>query len=271
MPELPEVETTLNGIRPYILHSPVRDVLIRNHSLRWPIDANLPDILRTQSLNALSRRGKYLLLHFNSGIVLWHLGMSGSLRILQKNAAPRPHDHVDVLFANGNILRYHDPRRFGAVIWTQEAITSHKLLVKLGPEPLSEDFNAEYLFARSRKIKQAVKSWIMDSHVVVGVGNIYANESLFRAGIHPLKAAGKISRPAFERLTDEIKNVLTYAIHRGGTTLRDFVGGDGKPGYFAQELKVYGRAGEACTVCTKALTEKRVGQRSTVYCTHCQR
>lgn len=271
MPELPEVETTLRGISPHILNSAVKQVLVRNHSLRWPIDPNLGKFLLGQTLSALTRRGKYLLLHFQSGTVLWHLGMSGSLRIIPKDQTPRLHDHVDVVFNNGNILRYHDPRRFGAVIWTQEPPEEHKLLANLGPEPLSDLFNAELLFKRSRHIKQAVKSWIMDSHVVVGVGNIYANESLFRAGIHPLKAAGKISRPTYEKLATEIKIVLANAIQRGGTTLRDFVGGDGEPGYFAQELLVYGRGGEACKTCDKKLTEKRVGQRSTVYCTHCQR
>lgn len=271
MPELPEVETTCRGIAPHIEKQSVKKVSIRNAKLRWPIDSNLSKILRNKTLNNITRRGKYLLLHFDHGVVLWHLGMSGSLRIITSGEKPKTHDHVDMLFANGNVLRFHDPRRFGSVLWTQEAPEEHKLLSHLGPEPLSDDFHINYLYERSRKIQQAVKTWVMDSKVVVGVGNIYANEALFNAGIHPLKSASKISRPKFQRLTEEIKNVLYYAIQRGGTTLRDFVGGDGKPGYFAQELNVYGRAGEPCVKCGKSLTEKRLGQRSTVYCTYCQK
>ncbi|WP_086934771.1 bifunctional DNA-formamidopyrimidine glycosylase/DNA-(apurinic or apyrimidinic site) lyase [Agarilytica rhodophyticola] len=271
MPELPEVETTCRGIAPHIEQQSVKKVTIRNASLRWPVDEKLPKILRNKTLNHISRRGKYLLLHFDHGAVLWHLGMSGSLRIIKENEKPKLHDHVDVQFNNGNILRFHDPRRFGSVIWTEESLEEHKLLHHLGPEPLSDNFHDDYLYERSRKIQQAVKTWIMDSKVVVGVGNIYANEALFKAGIHPLKSASKISRPKYKRLTEEIKSILHYAIQRGGTTLRDFVGGDGKPGYFAQELNVYGRGGEPCVTCKKPLTEKRLGQRSTVYCTHCQK
>ncbi len=271
MPELPEVETTMRGIAPHITQQKVKKTLIRNASLRWPIDPNLPEIIAGKKLQSISRRGKYLLLRFNHGTILWHLGMSGSLRIATTKEPARDHDHVDILFSNGNILRFHDPRRFGSVIWTNDYPDQHKLLRHLGPEPLQSEFTGDYLYEKSRKSSRQVKTWIMDSKIVVGVGNIYANESLFNASIHPLKPANKISHRKYGELTDEIKRVLDYAIQRGGTTLRDFVGGDGKPGYFAQELSVYGRGGEPCTKCGKLLTEKRVGQRTTVYCTQCQK
>lgn len=270
MPELPEVETTRRGISPHIVGKKVKNIIVRNGRLRWPVDDNLPSLLHAKVLREISRRGKYLLLHFDHGTLLWHLGMSGSLRIVTAKEPLAPHDHIDIEFSNKKILRFHDPRRFGAVVWTEEEPEQHKLLHHLGPEPLHKEFSAEYCFNKSRKIKQAVKTWIMDSKVVVGVGNIYANESLFRAGIHPLKSAGKVSQANYITLEKEIKLVLRTAIKRGGTTLRDFVGGDGKPGYFAQELNVYGRGGEPCLKCGKALLEKRVGQRSTVYCNRCQ-
>lgn len=271
MPELPEVETTMRGIAPHITQQKIKETIIRNPSFRWPIDKNLPKILHRRKLQSISRRGKYLLLYFNHGTVLWHLGMSGSLKIAKTNDPIRPHDHVDIVFSNDNILRFHDPRRFGAVVWTDEQPENHKLLADLGPEPLITEFTGEYLYDKSRKTGRPIKTWIMDSKVVVGVGNIYANESLFNAAIHPLKPANTVSRRDYEVLVGEIKSVLSDAIKRGGTTLRDFVGGDGKPGYFAQELSVYGRGGEACLKCAKPLTEKRLGQRTTVYCTQCQR
>lgn len=271
MPELPEVETTCRGIHPHIIQRRVKKVTVRNPSLRWPVEPQLPKLLSGKTLLSLTRRGKYLIFDFGNRFVLWHLGMSGSLRIVKPNEAIKTHDHVDIHFDNNNILRYHDPRRFGAVVYTTEPPLDHKLLSDLGPEPLSENFTAEHLFQRSRKIQQPVKSWIMNSKVVVGVGNIYANESLFNAGIHPLSPAKKISRQRYDIFYQEIVNVLSNAIQRGGTTLRDFVGGDGKPGYFAQELHVYGRGGHPCTTCGKPLTEKVVAQRATVYCTNCQK
>ncbi len=271
MPELPEVETTRRGISPHIVGKKVKAINIRNGRLRWPVEPSLPQLLTNAKLKNITRRGKYLILEFPQGHLLWHLGMSGSLRICKKSEPPKLHDHIDVSFSNGNILRFHDPRRFGAVIWTEDIVSEHKLISHLGPEPLSSEFTGEYCFRKSRKIKQAIKTWIMDSKVVVGVGNIYANESLFNAGIHPLKPASKVSRAKYVLLCDEIKDVLSKAIEQGGTTLRDFVGGDGKPGYFAQQLNVYGRAGEPCNNCGKALLEKRLGQRSTVYCTNCQK
>lgn len=272
MPELPEVETTLQGITPHTAGKKVKQVTVRNRSLRWPITPNIEKHLTDKKLIAISRRGKYLIFDFgNSEYVLWHLGMSGSLRIVNKSEPVGKHDHVDVVFSNNKILRYCDPRRFGAMLYTHAPFGEHKLIAHLGPEPLTEAFSGEYLFSKSRKKTQGVKTWVMNSQLVVGVGNIYANEALFNAGIHPLKKAGKLTQVQCDRLCSEIKAVLSYAIKRGGTTLKDFVGGDGKPGYFAQELNVYGRGNQACNKCSKTLLEKKVTGRSTVYCTVCQK
>lgn len=271
MPELPEVETSRRGIAPHIEGRKVERVTVRDARLRWPVPSNLPALIEGQELLEVARRGKYLLLRFASGSVLMHLGMSGNVRIVSSKVKLLKHDHVDIAFAGGKILRLNDPRRFGAVLWTSEPVEVHPLISHLGPEPLSEDFTAELLYQRSRKRTQAVKTFIMDSRIVVGVGNIYANEALFKAGIRPTKPAGKVSRAAYAVLFDEIRQVLSKAIKQGGTTLRDFVGGDGKPGYFKQELTVYGRGGEPCVVCEKPLKEVRLGQRSTVYCTDCQK
>jgi len=269
MPELPEVETTRRGVYPYAKGKTVSALTIRNASLRWPVPAYLPKLIKGKKVDEIRRRGKYLLFDFKHGSLIVHLGMSGSLRVCQRDDPISKHDHID-LHVNEHILRFNDPRRFGCFLWADDA-ESHSLLCKLGPEPLEDAFSAELLFNKSRKRSQSIKTFIMDSHTVVGVGNIYANEALFHARIHPLKAAGKVTKAQYERLTDEIKRVLRAAIERGGTTLRDFVGGDGKPGYFAQELSVYGKAGKPCPSCGKALTEKRLGQRSTVYCTRCQK
>lgn len=270
MPELPEVETTKRGISPHIVGKEVTDVVIRQPSLRWPIPEDFASQLLGRKLINISRRGKYLLFEFKHGTALGHLGMSGSMRIVDKNEVAAKHDHVDIIFGK-LALRYHDPRRFGAILWTDANVDEHELIHHLGPEPLSEAFYQDYLFERSRKRSQAIKTFIMDSRIVVGVGNIYANEALFKAGIQPLKAAGKVSKAKYALLTQEIKLVLANAIERGGTTLRDFVGGDGKPGYFAQELSVYGRGGLPCVNCNKPLTEKKLGQRATVYCVNCQK
>jgi len=271
MPELPEVETSRRGIAPHIEGRKVKHVIVRDTRLRWPIPSDLALRLEGEKLLGVTRRGKYLLLQFPLGYVLMHLGMSGNVRIVGSKEAAVKHDHVDIVFSGDKILRLNDPRRFGAVLWTSEAVSEHELIRHLGPEPLSEDFTLVGLYKRSRKRKQAVKTLIMDSRVVVGVGNIYANEALFKAGIRPSKAAGLVSKAAYERLYNEIREVLRRAIEQGGTTLKDFVGGDGKPGYFKQELLVYGRGGKPCTVCKKPLKEIRLGQRSTVYCTSCQR
>jgi len=244
--------------------------------LRWPIPADLPQLLSGQRIEQIERRGKYLLLPFREagraqGTLLLHLGMSGSLRIVAAGSAAAKHDHLDIEVDSGQALRLHDPRRFGAALWQPGAAGEHELLADLGPEPLTEAFDGRYLWERARGRSAPVKTFLMDSHIVVGVGNIYANEALFSAGIRPDRAAGRIALARYERLVDEIKRVLARSIKQGGTTLRDFVGGDGKPGYFQQQLLVYGRGGEPCRQCGAVLIDVRIGQRSTVYCPHCQR
>lgn len=271
MPELPEVETTRSGIEPHIKNRRVSKVILRRKSLRWPITPALSKDLPGETFQSVSRRGKYLLLATHKGTLLIHLGMSGSLRIVDFNRPAAKHDHVDIVLANNKVLRYTDPRRFGCLLWETESIESHPLLASLGPEPLSEDFNTDYLFKKSRARNVPIKTFIMDSKVVVGVGNIYANESLFLAGINPKRSAGKISKKRFQTLLRCIQQVLQRAIDVGGTTLRDFTGSDGEPGYFAQSLHVYGRKGEPCHACKATLKEIRQGQRSTVYCPRCQR
>tara|TARA_R110002049_G_scaffold252264_1_gene426974 strand:+ start:107997 stop:108809 length:813 start_codon:yes stop_codon:yes gene_type:complete len=270
MPELPEVETTRRGIEPHINGQTVLSVITRTKKLRWPIPGNLNKKLSDQVITSVNRRGKYLLLNSNPGTLIIHLGMSGSLRITDAAATAQKHDHVDIVFKN-NILRLRDPRRFGAVLWTSRDPLSHKLLMSLGPEPLEEEFNAQYLYNTSRNRRVSVKEFIMNSHVVVGVGNIYATEALFASRIHPLRAAGKISLPRYELLVNAIKLILSKAIQRGGTTLRDFTREDGKPGYFQQELHVYGRSSQPCSVCSHILRSVKQGQRTTTYCTQCQR
>ncbi len=271
MPELPEVETTRRGIAPHIKGKKVSDVIVRHHQLRWPIPRGLKKTLVGHTIHSVSRRAKYLLLGFDHGTLILHLGMSGSLRIIKANSPAEKHDHLDIAFANSKTLRLTDPRRFGAVLWTRDHPEEHELLAHLGPEPLSEAFDNEHLYQLSRKRKSSIKQFIMNGKVVVGVGNIYASESLFLAGISPKSVAGKVSKARMEKLTAAIKQVLAAAIEQGGTTLRDFVGGDGKPGYFAQQLNVYGREGEPCRVCGKGIKQIVQGQRSTFYCPHCQR
>ena len=271
MPELPEVETTLRGISAHVLNSAIIRVNINNPRLRWPVPDDLNQQLQQQFFTSIRRRAKYLLLNCSSGTLIIHLGMSGSLRLESPDTPFDKHDHVELCFANGKALRLKDPRRFGAVLWTTDAPEQHPLLSHLGPEPLSEDFNGALLYRQSRHKKQAIKNFIMDSTVVVGIGNIYANEALFASGIHPARAAGKISQKRYRQLCAEIKRVLAQAIEQGGTTLKDFIGGDGKPGYFKQELLVYGRKGLPCPQCGKPLKEIRLGNRSTVFCSHCQR
>lgn len=270
MPELPEVETTRRGVEPWSVGQQVVRVEVREPRLRWPVPADLPAQLQGQSIAAVERRAKYLLFHTAGGSLLMHLGMSGSLRVIRDASPARRHDHVDIVLASGDRLRFNDPRRFGCILWLPPG-ESHPLLQHLGPEPLLEAFSGELLYRRSRGRRSAVKSFIMDAHTVVGIGNIYANEALFLAGIHPQRAAGRVSLARYERLATEIKQVLTSAISQGGTTLRDFVGGDGKPGYFAQQLFVYGRSGQPCKRCNAPLRESRLGQRTTVYCMACQR
>lgn len=270
MPELPEVETTRRGIAPHLVGQRVSLVIVRERRLRWPIPEDLDVRLSGQRIEAVERRAKYLLIRFEAGTLIAHLGMSGSLRLVEGALPPAKHEHVDLLLESGQALRYTDPRRFGALLWSDDPL-NHVLLASLGPEPLSEAFDGERLFQLSRGRSMAVKPFIMDNAVVVGVGNIYASEALFAAGIDPRRPAGGISRARYLKLADEIKRILALAIERGGTTLRDFVGGDGKPGYFQQELFVYGRGGEFCKHCGTTLREVRLGQRASVYCSRCQR
>ncbi len=274
MPELPEVETTRLGLIPLLNHS-VAQVTIRNASLRWPIPADLPIILAGQTLQRLTRRAKYILAHFDHGILLLHLGMSGRICLLAEYEPPQKHDHFDLLFTSGQVLRLRDPRRFGAVLWVTGAEAKHPLLDTLGPEPLEDAFNAGYLHQQLAKKKVAIKLAIMDSHLVVGVGNIYASESLFRARIHPETPSNKLSFTQCTALVHEIKATLSDALKAGGSSLRDFFGADGNPGYFQQQYFVYGRAseksGQPCRICGKPVVIIRQGQRSTFYCEHCQR
>lgn len=272
MPELPEVETSRRGIEPHILNKKIKDVVIRQYKLRWSIPKSLPDNINGQKLLKVARRGKYLLLHFNhAGTVIIHLGMSGSLRICTPSTPVGKHDHIDFVFSNRKVLRLTDPRKFGCVLWTQQAIGEHKLLSKLGPEPLNDEFDVDYLYSQSRKRRCSIKAFIMNSHVVVGVGNIYASESLFMAGINPLRKAGSLSRPRCEKLVIAIKQILEAAIKQGGTTLRDFTREDGQPGYFAQQLQVYGHTNEACPECGKLIKQISQQNRTTFYCTTCQK
>jgi formamidopyrimidine-DNA glycosylase len=270
MPELPEVETTRRGIEPYLVQQTIAEIIIRDHRLRWPIDLTLPKYLPGQTIQQISRRGKYLLLHCTDGVLIIHLGMSGNLRILKNHSAADKHDHVDIILTNGICLRFNDPRRFGCVLWTDTNPLLHPLLKNLGPEPLTKSFNSNYLYQNSRDRSAAIKLFIMDAKIVVGVGNIYANEALFQAGIHPKKAAKKIHKESYEKLTQTIKHVLKAAIKQGGTTLRNFITSDGQPGYFKQHLQVYDRGGLPCLQCQTKLREIRLGQRATVYCPKCQ-
>lgn len=271
MPELPEVETTRIGIAAHVLAETIERVEVRERRLRWPVPKNLGRKLEGQTVRKLTRRGKYLVFHTDHGCMLLHLGMSGSLRILTEDLAPARHDHVDFVFASGLCMRFRDPRRFGSIHWTDSDPEKHPLLCHLGPEPLSDSLNGNYLYHKSRGRTQGIKTFLMDSRIVVGIGNIYANESLFVAGIHPKRKAGNISHARYEKLADAIKQVLQMALAKGGTTLRDFINGNGEPGYFRLELKVYDRAGLPCTTCNTPIRESRLGQRSSFYCTQCQR
>jgi formamidopyrimidine-DNA glycosylase len=271
MPELPEVETTLRGLEPHLLGQRICGVAIRHPQLRWPIPLNLQKILHGQTIHSVSRRAKYLLVEFGHGTLILHLGMSGSLRILPADTPAEKHDHFDLLLANGQLMRLRDPRRFGAVLWHEGDVAQHPLLDKLGPEPLQEYFDVDHLCRVTRHRNAAIKLLIMDNHIVVGVGNIYANEALFRAGIRPQLAAGKLSKPRCARLVQTIRETLTEAIALGGSSLRDFVNSDGKPGYFQQHYWVYGRAGEPCHACGTSIKQIRQGQRSSFYCPVCQR
>jgi formamidopyrimidine-DNA glycosylase len=270
MPELPEVETTRRGLAPHLLGRRVAGVTLRRPDLRWPIPPEIAALLPGEPIIDIRRRAKYLLLDTAPGSALLHLGMSGSLRVLPASTPVNAHDHVDIALDSGAVLRFNDPRRFGCLLW-QPAGSTHELLQLLGPEPLGGDFDGDYLFERSRGRSASIKTFLMDQAIVVGVGNIYAAESLFRAGIAPARQAGRVSRERYGRLAEAVKNILDHAIRRGGTTLRDFISPDGAPGYFEQELFVYGREGEACRKCGRRLLGSRLGNRATAWCANCQR
>ncbi|HMB57115.1 MAG TPA: bifunctional DNA-formamidopyrimidine glycosylase/DNA-(apurinic or apyrimidinic site) lyase [Arenimonas sp.] len=270
MPELPEVETTRRGLMPHLTQRRITAVTLRRPDLRWPIPAEVRELLPGEKILAVRRRAKYLLLDTHAGSALLHLGMSGVLRILPADSAIGAHDHVDIALDSGRVLRFTDPRRFGCLLW-QATGETHDLLRDLGPEPLSDDFDGEYLFALSRGRKAPVKTFVIDQGIVVGVGNIYVAESLFRAGIAPTRAAGTISRERYAKLAAAVKDILTHAIERGGTTLRDFLNADGAPGYFEQELFVYGREGEPCKVCGRRIRDTRIGGRASAWCGRCQK
>ena len=270
MPELPEVETTRRGIAPHVEGHFVTRVILRRANLRWPIPDEISHVFAGQRIQQVARRAKYLLLHTQPGAALIHLGMSGSLRVLDGSMPVRAHDHVDIELDDGRLLRFNDPRRFGCLLW-QPAGTVHELLQALGPEPLDDDFDGDYLFARSRGRTAPVKALLMDQRIVVGVGNIYVAEALFAAGVRPQRMAGKITRKEAHALVAAIRRILAHAIDRGGTTLRDFLKPDGEPGYFEQELFVYGREGEACKRCATPVSVRRDAQRSSFFCRVCQR
>jgi len=270
MPELPEVETTKRGISPHIINKPICDVILRHTQLRWPIPQDLLLHIKNENVISLDRRAKYILINFSTGTLLIHLGMSGNLRICPLGSTPQKHDHADFIFPDC-LLRFTDPRRFGAILWLGLQPESSTLLNKLGPEPLSNEFDSLYLYTLARGRKIPVKQFIMDQKVVTGVGNIYATEALFMVGINPTRRAGNISQQRYQLLVDAIKDILQRAILQGGTTLKDFVGGDGKPGYFQQTLHVYGKAGEKCPNCETLLKTVKLGARTTVYCPNCQK
>lgn len=273
MPELPEVETTRRGIATACDNATIAAITLRAPKLRWEIEPTLPAILAGQKIISLNRRGKYLLIQTPPGTVLIHLGMSGTLRVLPKDTPVKKHDHVDILLISGQVLRLNDPRRFGAVLWhPAEAgdINSHKLLAKLAPEPFDDAFNGDYFYQKTRNRNVPIKTIVMNSAIVVGAGNIYANESLFLSGIHPQTPAKSLTKAQCNALVNNIKQVLAKAIQQGGTTLKDFMSPEGKPGYFVQELNVYGKDGEACPVCGTEIEKVIIAQRASFCCTKCQ-
>lgn len=270
MPELPEVETTRRGIAPAITGHGIRALVVRNARLRWPVPDDLADRVQSQPVESVTRRAKYLLLNLPQGSIVVHLGMSGALRVVAADTPLRKHDHLDLVMDTGAVLRFHDPRRFGCVLW-QPAGEVHPLLASLGPEPLDEEFSGERLYQMSRNRKSAVKPFLMDQAVVVGVGNIYATEALFRAGIDPRRAAGRVSKQRYMALEQSVREVLTESIERGGTTLRDYVDPQGSPGWFALQLSAYEQAGKPCPKCQTLIRRVVLGQRASYFCPHCQR
>ena len=270
MPELPEVEVSRLGISPHLEQQRINKIIVRQQQLRWLVPQ---DIHQSEGLiiERIRRRAKYLLLDTALGSIVLHLGMSGKLHVVPAKTALKKHDHIDIVLDNGLCLRFNDPRRFGACLWQAHGLPELAVFKALGPEPLTHDFEGLYLYQRSRGKSVAVKNFIMDNKVVVGVGNIYANESLFLAGIDPRKSADKVKKKDYLQLALIIKQVLAKAIEQGGTTLKDFAQADGKPGYFAQELKVYGRNGQPCLQCHHIIQSQTIGQRNTFFCVQCQR
>jgi formamidopyrimidine-DNA glycosylase len=273
MPELPEVETTCQGISPHLCGKKLTSVDIRNGSLRWPVSDEIYHLKNLPLAKAcVTRRAKYILIALpQKQQIIIHLGMSGSLRICSPDEVLKKHDHLIFHLSSGLQMRYHDPRRFGCVLWTDQPVSQHPLFTKLGPEPLTDDFSAEYLIEKSKLRKKTIKQHIMDNHIVVGVGNIYACEALFMAGIHPQREAGRISKARLSKLRETIRKVLQRSIDQGGTTLKDFIQSDGQPGYFKQRLFVYDRKGEPCRICGTAISHKALGQRATYWCSVCQK
>ncbi|HKE95923.1 MAG TPA: bifunctional DNA-formamidopyrimidine glycosylase/DNA-(apurinic or apyrimidinic site) lyase [Povalibacter sp.] len=271
MPELPEVETTRRGIEPAVASRIIERIIVREPRLRWRVPAELPMLAAGQRVQQLRRRAKYLLFDLERGTMILHLGMSGSLRVMSATVAPLPHDHVDIVLDSGECLRFNDPRRFGSLLWTTDDPLTHPLLKSLAPEPLSDEFDADYLSRVAKGRRVAVKQLLMNSQLVVGVGNIYASEALFHAGIRPTRSAARIRRDEFPALVKSIRKVLRAAIREGGTTLRDYVNPDGMPGYFRQKLFVYERTGEPCRICKTPIRQIVQGQRSTYFCPGCQK
>ncbi|WP_428100255.1 bifunctional DNA-formamidopyrimidine glycosylase/DNA-(apurinic or apyrimidinic site) lyase [Candidatus Rariloculus sp.] len=270
MPELPEVETTRRGLGPFIVGKSIESLEVREPRLRWPVPRDLDEKLSNRCIVRLGRRGKYLLIVTDGGTLVVHLGMSGSLRYLPEPRSPGVHDHVDIRFADGARLRFNDPRRFGSLHFSTEPL-GHPLLRHLGPEPLGDKFDGEYLERACEGRRVAIKQHLMNGRVVAGIGNIYANEALFRAGIHPARQAGRIARRRLDQLAGTVRDVLNDALGQGGTTLRDFVASDGRPGYFKLSLEVYDREHAPCTRCGRPIRMRRLGQRATYYCAACQR
>ena len=270
MPELPEVETIRRGVEPHVIGRRIDSAVVRDARLRWPVPPDFAGFVRGKAIVAVQRRGKYLIFNLGGDRLIVHLGMTGRLFLLEPDEPLKRHDHVDLLLSGPLLLRFHDPRRFGAVLPWPQAEASHILLAGMGPEPFAPEFNASYLYKLSRGRSAAVKNFIMDGTVVVGVGNIYASEALFHAGIRPATLAGRVTRPRYERLVASILQVLESAIRQGGTTLRDFRGSDGASGYFQQELMVYGREGDPCRTCGAKIRRLVIGQRSSFYCPSCQ-
>jgi formamidopyrimidine-DNA glycosylase len=271
MPELPEVETTRRGVAPHVERQKVTAVRVYDRRLRWPVPRDLQRRLLGRTIDRVDRRSKYLLFRLGADTLIVHMGMTGSLRVFTEPPPKQPHDHVDLEFGNGVVLRYRDPRRFGAMLWSAGSAPDHRLLAALGVEPFAREFDADYLYRATRGRRAAIKLALMDSHLVVGVGNIYANESLFRAGIRPDRAANRVARARLARLVDAVRDTLTEAIAKGGSTLRDYVDSRGQPGYFQLDYYVYDREGDPCRVCTATIRAVRLGGRATYYCPRCQR